>query len=501
MALLADILEESSLTDEPRITGPSKVKPGGVDPLGLRQINFGLMDEVLPGLNNVADRLKPFILMAWAWRRAEMIVKSNRKGGASDEDLRDFVDRIEAIYAWSQFLVDPAAGIPGGQALAALLDPTTKSYRFGGDEWVSRRNLRRTSTGLMSPLNYGPGLRLMGWLAPTNAIGVFTTNPDLDAALDVFEATFADELDHPAFNKFGPVVVDRDDAERWAPLWSIGTTSFIEQQTGFERFAGKTADPKRRMGMDLVRRACAEIEHENKEDIDVDVLRHVMAQRPEAWLADSYLSSTALAWRRLQIRQLFRFALEATFYWLIGELEGLPKSSQELGSRYSDQAGGDAVGSTAEWFVADASSNPVDLLNELSDAFGEDDTSSLPTAIQRALAFCLAQSDYVAEAFEVFDRLPLKRAIQDFAGWQRLNPYEACAKIIESWVIAQHTYWSVGRGLADARGRGKTLLRLRIVMDEGGWTLTPGTSTGNPPIPTPDRLRTALSLLQECGQI
>lgn len=203
MASLTEIIEESTLFDGPRITGPSKVKPGGVDPLGLRQINFDLMDQVLPGLNNVADLLRPFILMAWAWRRARVIVKAGGKGGAPDQDLRDFVDRIEAIFAWSQFLDDPEAGIPGGQALAALLDPSTSSYRFGGKTWESRRNLRRTSTGLISPLNYGPGLRSMGWLAPTDAVGVFVTNPELDAALDAFEASFADELDHPAFSKLG----------------------------------------------------------------------------------------------------------------------------------------------------------------------------------------------------------------------------------------------------------------------------------------------------------
>lgn len=135
MPSLAELIEESTLIDGPQITGPSKVMPGGVDPLGLRQINFDLMDEVLPGLNNVADLLRPFILMAWAWRRARAIVKAGKKGGATDQDLRDFVDRIEAIFAWSQFLDDPAAGIPGGQALAVLLDPSTTSYRFGGKAW------------------------------------------------------------------------------------------------------------------------------------------------------------------------------------------------------------------------------------------------------------------------------------------------------------------------------------------------------------------------------
>jgi hypothetical protein len=38
---------------------------GGVDPLGLRQINFGLMDRVLPDLNNVASHIRPYTLMAW----------------------------------------------------------------------------------------------------------------------------------------------------------------------------------------------------------------------------------------------------------------------------------------------------------------------------------------------------------------------------------------------------------------------------------------------------
>lgn len=68
--------------------------------------------------------------------------------------------------------------------------------------------------------------------------------------------------------------------------------------------------------------------------------------------------------------------------------------------------------------------------------------------------------------------------------------------------MAQHAYWAVGRGLSDARSRGKQILRLKIVMDEGGWTLTPGTTKqGNPPEPTPDRLETAISLLKECGKL
>ena len=55
------------------------------------------------------------------------------------------------------------------------------------------------------------------------------------------------------------------------------------------------------------------------------------------------------------------------------------------------------------------------------------------------------------------------------------------------------------RGLADARAHGKTILRLKVVLDEGGWTHAPGVSQAPIPVPTADRLQTALNLVQECG--
>jgi len=59
-------------------------------------------------------------------------------------------------------------------------------------------------------------------------------------------------------------------------------------------------------------------------------------------------------------------------------------------------------------------------------------------------------------------------------------------------------YWSVGRGLADARARGKTILRLRVALEDGGWNLTSASARVSAPVPTPDRLKTALNLAKEC---
>ena len=70
--------------------------------------------------------------------------------------------------------------------------------------------------------------------------------------------------------------------------------------------------------------------------------------------------------------------------------------------------------------------------------------------------------------------------------------------VLKSWVLAQHVYWSVGRGLADARARGKTILRLRVALEDDGWNLTSASARVSPPVPTPDRLKTALNLAKEC---
>lgn len=493
---LDEMIEEAVLADGPSTVPTSRVSPGGIDPLGLRQINFGLMDQVFPNLNNVARRLRPFVVLGWAWRRVWQIVDEAGRGGDTDERLRDFVDRIEAIYSWSQFLVDPSSDLPGGQALMPLI--SGESYLFGGEAWVARRNLRRSSTGLVSPLNYGPGLRTMGWLEPLGPTGVFQPNPAIAPAVDAFEEVIRDELDHPAFCVLGEVVVLAEDARRWGALWSLEGVGRRERDAGWDRLAGEDAPVARRQGLALVRAA-----HEGLGSIDpgADELRRWMAGPPAGWTSDADLALTAMRWRKVQVRQAFRLALEGLLYWVMGRLEDGPRTSAALTRAFLLDCGGmDDVHDAATWLDRlGAPPHPVNHLDALGEALATGD--GVASAIAQALAFCLREAPARPEEFERSDRLPLARAAAQAGDWAKLPPEAFMVKALEIWVFAQHAYWCVGRGLADARGGGKTLLRLKVVMDEGGWTLTPGTGRGNPPAATRDRLESALGLLSDCGRL
>jgi hypothetical protein len=491
---LEELLANAASTSRPRLVEKSNVRLGGVDPLGLRQINFGLMDQVLPDLNNVAQHVRPYVLMAWAWRRVRVIVNAGKRRGATDDEMRDFVDRIEAIYAWSQFLVDRRADLPGGQAMRELLE--VGRYRFGGSAWEVRRDMRRYSTGLISPLNYGPSLRTMGWLIPVDgAAGVFQPPDDLDPVLDAFEARFAAELGHDAFNKFGSVTVARDDAERWGPLWALEKPLKGERGAAYVRLGGKLADKRRQAGVDLIRAAYRDLDDA---DATIPDIRARMADLPALWSME--VPRAAADWRAVQVRQVFRLALEAMFFWMVGTLRGAPKRSGAVAQAFLAELDEAPPTNASEWLlVGEVDDNPTEHLNALVAALRR--RSGLPGTIAAALRHALREAPNTMREFERRDRLPLARAREEAGQWEQRSPRDFLIKLIEVWIVAQHTYWCVARGLADARSGGKTILRMRIVMEENGWTLTPETGGSNPPEATPDRLETAVSLLWECDQL
>jgi hypothetical protein len=491
---LDELTDAAAASDEPGFPPARLPKPGGVDPLGLRQINFDLMDELLPGLNNVARHIRPFVVIAWAWRRAIRLAEASGKKRMAPDLLHDFVDRIEVIFVWSLLLDNPKVDLPGRRVMSGLMN--MPEWKFGGTAWNQRRKTRKNSTALSAPINYGPGLKMLGWVQ-RHPIYPDILNPTDAAtpALDAFEARMEPHLGHPAFSEFGAVTVTANDAGEWAKSWSLDDLTEAESKVMAGMLFGAEASEFRKLTVQMICKAAG-----NASTIDADQLRTMMAGPPAKFVPPKHLEKTWQDFRRLQMRQLFRLALEALFWWTLGDLESRPKEIEAIVHDFLKQLPGGARQRTAgTWLnsMLPFDTGPSELISRIQFAMSNLASNDLASAICAAIALCLSEKVDDKTRYERHDRLPLLRAWHETEVRKSGPVHEYLRHVFESWVLAQHVYWSVGRGLADARARGKTLLRLRVVLEEGGWTLAPGASRGNPPVATADRLHTVISLGQE----
>jgi hypothetical protein len=282
-------------------------------------------------------------------------------------------------------------------------------------------------------------------------------------------------------------------------MWSLDDVTDAERRVMAKMLFGATAPVKRQKGGELILAAVAQ-----GTTAEVEKVRTIMAGAPSNFAPPAELSDTLCAWRAVQVRQLFRLALEATLFWIVRKVEDGPRSTDYLVDAFLDEAEPEIRPRTAsEWLRRPslAAIGPVSLIERIEKAFEPILLANLVPAIVDGIAFCLMQAPPTGHEFERHDRLPLIRARREAEAWGQASPRAFVRHLLETWVLAQHVYWSVGRGLADARSRGKTILRLKVVLEEGGWVLAPGVIRGAAPVRTPDRLQTALSLATECGLI
>lgn len=493
MALtLAELAEIAEIADEPAITTPPSLTLGGVDPLGLRQINFDLMDHVFPGINNVVRYIRPFTVVTWAWRRAARTADKLGQTRIAVPTLMDFVARIEVTYVWSQLIRNPRCELPGRDVLAPLVNGP--GYYFGGDDWERRKKVRTNSTALSAPINYGPAIRAFGWLHPDSLrSGALVAMPIVEDALEVIDEAMGDALGHPLFSSFDPVEVTSGEVGAWADVWALDQPSEAERLAMAATLAGETAPKCRRDGVALVAAAC---EHLGGIPSSHQVLRRVMCGPPGDFTPPPALHQVAQAWRTTQNRQAFRLALEALFYWICGRLDDGPAMTGVLVRDFLNATGGAAT--AGQWLddVLTSEMGPADWIERLDLGLrAEDDESELPIAIRGAIAACLAEAP-ASSGTESDDRLPLARAAKEAAGWRDGPSADFLAHVFDSWVFGQHVYWSVWRGLADARAGGKTILRLKVALEDDGWTMMSGASASWPQA-TPDRLSRIIDLMTE----
>jgi hypothetical protein len=495
---LTELNEVAMTAREPSLSSPFTPKPGGVDPLGLRQINFDLMDLVFPGLNNIARHIRPFTLVTWAWRRAAICARDHGQERAAVADLQDFVDRIEVIYVWSQLMRAQGTDLPGRDVLAPLI--ATGQYTFGGEDWRVKCERRRYSTALSAPINYGPGLKTLGWLRPdAEGKGALVPTQLVYEAIEAFEKEISSYLGLPAFSQFGAVTVTNADLETLREVWAWDRPTAAEQQAMAETLAGDHANKYRRGGIKL---AVSAAKHLN-DGTDLLAVRRTMCGSPTDFVPPPELHVAAEAWRTVQVRQAFRLALEALLHWILRRLDGGPMTTSALAEAFLIGAGDGPT--TEKWLTPTGSdgTGPADWVDRLEKSLAPlDDEIELLGTIRTALARSLAEAPENAGS-ERDDRLPLVRAAKEAREWKDHAPQAFIEHIVESWIFGQHVYWSIGRGLADARGRGKTILRLKATLEDSGWTLAPGANVAdrNAPQATGDRLETAITLLREAGLV
>jgi hypothetical protein len=488
---LAELSDAAVAADDPSLTSPYIPKFGTINPLGLSQTNFDLMDQVFPGLNNVAMHIRPFALVTWAWKRAAACAERLGTEAVAPKVLQDFVDRIEVVYVWSQLLRPIRVELPGREVLSPLVAGSV--YTFGGTEWQERRRVRKESTALSAAANYGPALKSLGWLRPHRKNrDIFTPEPVAEAAITAFEKEMEPYLDHPAFSAFGEVSVSTSDVQRWSEVWALERPTEEEQRAMVETLCGESANHYRRNG---VRLAIEAVHHLNGVT-DSGTVRQVMCGRPTSFVVPPALETVFRTWRILQWRQVFRLALEGFLHWILLKLEGEPMRSSALVSAFLSAAGTSET--TGSWLseVRDDQIGPTVWLERLQTGLAAAGREfELPSEIRGALAASLHEGAEL-HGPEYDDRLPISRAAKEAFAFGDDPPAVFVTRVLDSWVIGQHTRSSVMRGMGDARAGRRMILRLRIALDEGGWTRTPG-SPNRPPEATADRLETVLSLLRE----
>jgi hypothetical protein len=492
-ASLDELLQAATDSDEPRVTGELNISPGGVDPLGLRQINFQLMDQVFPGLNNVARHIRPYAVIAWAWRRAAFSARSSGNRKIELSALQDFVDRIEVLYVWSQLLNDPASELPGREFLARLTREET--FTFGGAHWKKMKEQRRYSTALSAPVNYGPAVKTLGWIVPSPLYpGAFVSSDRVGKALDGLERALGKHISHQVFNQLGSVEITKHHATEIGEAWALLKPS-PEEQSAMEASLTVAAHKE---ALDKATRCIKEVATFDGSS-EASRISVELSGPPSKFVPSLAVAEVGTKWRLVQMRQLFRLALEGLLHWVVLNLAERPLQTENLIDRFLEQTGpADSVAAWIDTKLFGVMSIP-ERISQIQYALDDPEKlTDLAKAIRQGLAISLSEN-YEETPAHSNDRLPLSRASKEAMGLADQTVREFLRHVFGAWVFGQHVYWAVGRGLGDARNRGKTILRLKVVQEEGGWTLAPGTNSRAVPRATPDRLETAVSLMKEAA--
>jgi hypothetical protein len=477
--------------DEARAVPPLPMHVGGVDPLGLRQLNFGMMDRCIPGLNNAAWRLRPYVVMAWAWWRAAKLAERDGLPALPVLVGRRFADRVEVIFQAGHLVAGEFASLPGSEGLHQRV-VAPGGYDFSGPAWHAWHMRRRDQGSLMAPVSYGPSVKEglgMGFLRSFG--GLFSPVEEVMPAVLALDARLEPVRDHEAFSSLECGWVSLEEMTAWHPLWRMDDLTEAEVEVGRLALLGSGGSAPRTDTLALLRTMLGSSE----DPMDAVTLRRRAARSDMPW-AEAH---TARLWRAMQARQLLRISLEGLLNWVLAKASGAAASLDALvDDLLVGLAPQDGL-TLGEWLEEpcpcgdglDGVVSPVSLLDEIDGVAQYESAALCASGLRAAVRICRS----MGEGDDLFggqpDRLPLKRVSERFRSGAGLSMRDACELIVSEMLVGQHVYWAIGRSGDDTQ-------RLRIVLDEGGWVALQGAGHANP---TPDRLGTLLELAADCGLV
>lgn len=485
---------------------------GGVDFLGLRQVNLDLMAECFPGINNTTQHIRPFSVLSWVhWRFHAELARSGAKE-ASSKEIQLFQEKAEVLFTWGHQLA--GVGVPGRlskcpEGHAGWVELTFKAWQ---------RSPRNTS--LQAPVQYGPAMKSrfgLGFAEPVaeSLHRVTDRGEALAEALDVrLRKSSAYDLVSDLSTRKGR----RADAEALFSAWRVDAPSKAESKIFLPAFFDETDSED---GSSLAVRsgtiqAVRDVLRAAGRGMSEDSIRTSLAYRRLPTGQKIKLShepaSNADKWFILQVRQAQRAALEGLLAWLERRMGSLPRIEMvrteivrivgrdgKVSCKESLAQFIGSFGSLDRYLTLSAKGGLDCIFNLVARLFGsmdEDFNQAVPIA-GRLLLVTSALTNWLSLANESpgllskggAERVSLSHQLRHFTNRGDLSFGEWLCEVVETWVIGQHLKF------ATYRFDGGTQ-RLRFTFDEDGLEFL--AEKPSAPIVSRDHLAAALSLMAEC---
>lgn len=152
--------------DRPFLTAPFDTTGGGIDFLGMRQVNLSVfLEQLIPGVNNVAGDFGNFCIGAWIpWKFRRLATKSTYTPAA----YRRFREAVEVAVAFTSRDGSPADERFGRPRPWARIGANSEPQFTAPLTFAGCRPKRKTS--LYDAAQLGPSLRYLALLEPSGAL-------------------------------------------------------------------------------------------------------------------------------------------------------------------------------------------------------------------------------------------------------------------------------------------------------------------------------------------